>query len=202
MNSKQPLVILDAGHGINTKGKRSPEWADIPQLLEYRFNREIVNRVEKELKAMGIKCLVLVPEIEDVPLSERVKRINAIPGEKFVVSTHVNAAGMGEEMHATGWSVWTSRGNTLSDTLADIFYKYAKLAFPDKKLLSDTTDGDKDFEAGFYILRKSKCPAVLVENFFMDNRKDCAFLQSDAGKHAIISTYVSAINEFIEKIYS
>ena len=30
------------------------------------------------------------------------------------------------------------------------------------------SDGDMDWEEGVYILRKSWCPAVLTENFFMD----------------------------------
>ena len=30
------------------------------------------------------------------------------------------------------------------------------------------SDGDRDWEEDFYILRKSRCPAVLTENFFMD----------------------------------
>lgn len=39
------MVILDAGHGYNTKGKRSPVWSDGSQLFEWEFNRDVVKRI-------------------------------------------------------------------------------------------------------------------------------------------------------------
>ena len=40
--------------------------------------------------------------------------------------------------------------------------------FPGRRIRTDMSDGDRDWEEDFYILRKSWCPAVLTENFFMD----------------------------------
>ena len=37
-------VIIDAGHGINTKGKSSPDCA----LMEWRYNREIANAIASQ----------------------------------------------------------------------------------------------------------------------------------------------------------
>ena len=56
------LWILDAGHGINTKGKRSPVWKDGSQLLEWEFNRAIVNRIAEKCKEKGIAYHILVPK--------------------------------------------------------------------------------------------------------------------------------------------
>ena len=53
---------------------------------------------------------------------------------------------------------------------------------------------------GFYILRKSLCPAVLTENFFMDNPQDLEFLQSRAGKQAIVDTHVEGITEYLSSL--
>ena len=55
-----------------------------------------------------------------------------------------------------------------------------------------------DWEEGFYILRKSWCPAVLAENFFMDNHSDLEYLQSRAGKQAVVDTHVEGIVEWLE----
>ncbi|MEF1204613.1 hypothetical protein [Photobacterium damselae] len=50
---KQPLFILDAGHGgiINgqyqTEGKRSPIWDDGSQLFEGEFNRAVVKGIKR-----------------------------------------------------------------------------------------------------------------------------------------------------------
>ena len=64
-------ILLDAGHGINTPGKRSPLWPDGSQLLEFEFNRDIVRRVASELSRMHLHYEIITPEINDIPLLER-----------------------------------------------------------------------------------------------------------------------------------
>ena len=59
------------------------------------------------------------------------------------------------------------------------------------------SDDDMDWEEGFYILRKSLCPAVLTENFFMDSRSDLEYLQSIAGKQDVVDTHVEGIVEYL-----
>ena len=59
------------------------------------------------------------------------------------------------------------------------------------------SDGDRDWEEDFYILRKSWCPAVLTENFFMDCKTDLAYLQSAEGKRAVVTTHVEGILEYL-----
>lgn len=68
------IVLLDNGHGINTPGKCSPD----KRLLEYKYAREIVSRIHRELEKEGIKSYVLTPEEEDITLRERVTRANTI----------------------------------------------------------------------------------------------------------------------------
>ena len=51
----------------------------------------------------------------------------------------------------------------------------------------------------FYILRHTLCPAVLTENFFMYGL-DLEFLQSKAGKQAIVDTHIEGIIEYIESL--
>ena len=57
----------------------------------------------------------------------------------------------------------------------------------------DMEDGDPDKEANFYILRKTDCPAILAENLFMDNEKDCRLLLSDEFRNRLADSYVSFI---------
>ena len=72
------------------------------------------------------------------------------------------------------------------------------------KIRTDMSDGDRDRdrdrdrEEDFYILRKSWCPAVLTENFFMDNHSDLEYLQSRFGKQAVVDTHVEGIVEWLE----
>jgi N-acetylmuramoyl-L-alanine amidase len=86
-----------------------------------------------------------------------------------VVSIHVNAAGyVSKWLNATGWIVFTCSGQTESDKLAEYLCESAIKNFPGRRIRTDMSDGDRDWVEDFYILRKSWCPAVLTENFFMD----------------------------------
>ena len=117
------------------------------------------------------------------------------------ISVHVNAAGAdGKWKTARGWCVYTSPGKTKSDTLATYLYEEAKSILPaDSKyyVRSDFSDGDPDYEANFYVLTKTKCPAVLTENLFQDNKEDIAFLTSKEGKEKIVNIHVNGIMRYI-----
>ena len=115
------------------------------------------------------------------------------------VSIHVNAAASDRKWHdATGWEVYTSVGQTKADELATCLYEAAKSNMKSKKLRTDYTDGDPDKEAHLYVLKNTSCPAVLTENFFMDNKKDIEYLNSDEGFHEIVRLHVEGILKYIK----
>jgi len=115
------------------------------------------------------------------------------------VSIHVNAAASDGKWHdATGWEVYTSVGQTKADKLATCLYEAAKSNMKSKKLRTDYTDRDPDKEAHLYVLKNTNCPAVLTENFFMDNKKDVEYLNSDEGFHEIVRLHVEGILKYIE----
>ena len=190
------VVILDNGHGKETKGKRSPVWPDGSQLLEWEFNRDVVCRLTEMLVRSGIPYEVLVPEMSDVPLSERCRRANEIydrnNGHCFLISIHSNAGG------GSGIEVYTSRGETDADGIAfGIFNQLDEEFGKEWPMRADWADGDPDKEEGFYILRHTKCPAVLVELFFMDNEKDCRFILSGEGRQRCASAIYKAIRNIL-----
>ena len=192
-------ILIDNGHGVDTAGKRSPDGS----LREYKYTREIAERIVAELKKQGFEAERIVTEETDISLSERCRRVNSICdrlGKKNVilVSVHCNAAGNGSQwMNARGWEAWTSVGSTNADRLASCLYEAAKQA--GLKMRTDFTDGDPDKEAHFYILKHTSCPAVLTENLFQDNREDVAFLLSDEGKQVITELHVNGIISYIEE---
>lgn len=200
MKSQMTRVIIDAGHGINTPGKRSPLWPDGTQLFEWEFNRDIANRVKRNLAMRDIESMLLVPAIEDMSLKERCKHVNDYYSSNYLygwdtilISIHANAGG------GTGWECFTSPGETRSDKMAAVFYEVAKKCFaPSTKIRTDYSDGDPDKEDQFYILKHTKCPAVLTENFFMDNKEDCALLMNDLFREQIARMHAEAIQEIIK----
>ena len=49
---------------------------DGKQLFEYEFNRDIARRMHEALTARGTDSVPVVPEIDDIPLAERTRRVN------------------------------------------------------------------------------------------------------------------------------
>ena len=198
-------ILIDNGHGIQTKGKRSPDG----KLLEYAYTRELARQIVSILKSRGYDSELLVPKDDDIPLSERVRRTNAHcqalgKSNVILISLHLNAAGDGTKwMNATGWSCYTCKGQTESDRLADCLYKAAEQILKNQVIRTDyARDGDPDWEESFYILRKSLCPTVLTENFFMDSLRDRDFLMSQIGKKGIVDTHIKGILNYISFFFA
>lgn len=193
-------ILLDNGHGEDTAGKRSPDGL----LREYKYAREIAEAIEHELRTKGYDAERIVPETIDISLTERVRRVNDIcdrlgASNVILISIHCNAAKNGEWANARGWCAYTSKGKTKSDELATKLYVEAGHNFTGQTLRKDFSDGDPDWEESFTILQKTKCPAVLTENFFMDNKQDVSYLLSLEGRAQIIKTHVDAIIKYVAK---
>lgn len=195
-------ILIDNGHGENTLGKRSPNGT----LREYLYAREIADAIVRELVKRGYDAERIVRENVDVALTERTRRVNEYCGKLgasnvILISVHCNAAGNGSEwMKARGWSAYTSKGRTKADKLADCLYSIAESVFVGQRIRKDMSDGDPDWEENFYILQKTKCPAVLTENFFQDNKEDVDFLLSPEGKKQIVKVHVDGIIKYITEL--
>ena len=193
------LVLLDNGHGgiINneyqTAGKRSPVWKDGSILYEGEFNRYIVQGIMYKLNILGIPYVNLVPEQEDISLSERCARANSYGTDSVLISDHSNAGG------GKGFSAYTYYGQSKSDEYATILYTEFAKEFPTLNVRTDFVEGDIDKEAGFYILKHTTMPAILTENLFMDNEHECIeYLLRPEGRARIIDFHVTAIKQIVE----
>lgn len=224
MTQKKLTVILGTAHGKNVAGKRSPDG----KFQEWHYSREIVERLREELAKRDdlVDVFVDIPAAEvplpqQAELTRRVRYVNQLCAHRHTerciyVSIHVDAASSGEWKNAGGWTAYTSPGRTRSDILATYLYEAAekhlagyaaKMEEGKKKGLygsnqkpfrKDTSDGDPDKEARFYVLVRTKCAAVLTENLFQDNKADVAFLTSEEGKKAIVALHKEAILRFAE----
>lgn len=204
-------ILIDNGHGNNTSGKKSPysqnKIAPNIDFYEYKWNREIAKPIVDGLKEIGYNADLLVTEDIDISLTERANRVNKVcaeygSGNVILISVHANAAGNGQKwMTAKGWSAFTTKGNTKSDTIADYLYAEAEKNFVGRKIRTDKSDGDKDWETNFYICQKSKCPAVLTENFFYDNEDDVKYILSEEGRKAVIKTHIDGITNYIKDTF-
>ena len=112
------------------------------------------------------------------------------PQKGLFLWTGLHKAGMASDKQM----LW----QTESDKLAECLCESAIKNFPGRRIRTEMSDGDRDWEEDFYILRKSWCQAVFTENFFMDNHFDIEYLQSRAGKQAVVDTHVEGIVEWLE----
>lgn len=192
------LWILDPGHGgVNDAGHYMTAPAKMhkfPQFTIYEgvINRAITELVKKQLMAMRIDYAIVAHPIEDTPLSLRVSRADAVYAKDkraVYLSIHSNAG------KGSGFEIFTSPGQGKSDKIANIFCSVYQKQFPLFLMRFDLSDGDADKEADFYVLRKTDCPALLVENLFFDNLHEAEYLMSAEGQQKIADCIVMAIKK-------
>ena len=193
------VVIIDNGHGKNTKGKCSPD----KSIFEWEYCREIACRLFEKLTAEGIQAILLVPEEKDIKLSERVHREKQITKEAkqagketCFISIHLNAAGGdGKWKTARGWTGWIAQeASKDSKLLAQLLYAEAET----RNLQGDRcVPKTKYWTANYTVCTDTSCPAVLTENLFQDNKEDVAYLLTEEGKNTIVDLHLAAIKKYI-----
>jgi N-acetylmuramoyl-L-alanine amidase len=195
------IWLIDAGHGGMIGGKYMTAPAKMFRhndftIFEGVINRAIAGHLAKLLKAAEIEFHFLHDDIADTPLKIRCERANAISKGKqcVMLSIHSNAGG------GKGFEVWTSKGQTAADPIAEVFSRSFKKHFPEFPFRADVADGDMDKESDFYVLIHTIAPAVLVENLFFDNIDEAKFLMTAQGQIRIaMSLYESILNIHNEK---
>ena len=194
-------LVIEAGHRKNTPGKRSPNGV----FKEWEWNEDCKNIIIETLVAHGWRVFDATPKGDDDSLAARVQAVNRVCSDfgrdnVIYISVHCNAAGSGEWMSARRWSVWTSRGVTKSDALADRLHEAALAKWGGSAVRSDLSDGDHDYESDFYVLKHSLCPACLVENFFYDNKDDLEYLLSPQSIYDCSEVIVNGLENYIETL--
>ncbi|MFJ7848202.1 N-acetylmuramoyl-L-alanine amidase [Peribacillus sp. NPDC097224] len=161
-------VVLDAGHGYSTPGKRSPDG-----MKEYEFNRETAAFIKHYLeKSKGITVYYAHEDERDVPLGERTRKSHAL-GADLYLSIHANAAGSGKWHEANGIETYvhTSKPKESLSLAEKVQHDLVKATHLKNR-------GVKT--ANFQVLRETKCPALLIECGFMTNQQEAALLRTEA----------------------
>lgn len=175
MDTKKVLIILDPGHGGKDPG------AVFSGLIEAKFNLSIAMKIRWHLDKLLPYAKVLMTRDSDVyvSLADRVafcnKYRNCEIKDVFFISIHCNAA---LSDNARGMEVYVSqmtRRSQLSDRLASSIGSSLKRAGWKLRSFLDFTYK----KANFYVLNRTFCPAVLVENLFITNAEDRKLLQED-----------------------
>lgn len=166
------IIALDAGHGMNTAGKRCLKSIDPNETREWWLNDRITDRVQELLAAYD--CTVLRVDdttgAKDIALSARVKAANTAKADIYI-SVHHNAG---------------INGGTGGGTV--VYYCSSAAARPlqAQRLYNAVTArtglfgnrSSKIIKYGWYVISKTTMPAFLLENGFMDSRSDTPIILS------------------------
>jgi N-acetylmuramoyl-L-alanine amidase len=212
-------VIVDAGHGGNDpvtgKYMTPPQWGKFYRFLkpdgtldfeirEGVINRIIANLFCEMLTKAGVDFEKIYHPYEDTPLMTLCQKANSIhykktaEGKKCVLfSFHSNAFGatsQGVGESPQGFSVWTTRGVTVSDQIARIWFEEHKRVVGNLITYRiDMSDGDVDWEENFTIIYGTSMPAVLAENLFFTNPADAFLLRSKSYQEQSARAALNAI---------
>lgn len=158
-------IMLDAGHGPNTIGKRTPDG----KMKEFEFNEAVAQFVKNELTGFELIIMNCHDKKRDVPLKERTTLANKMGVDAFI-SIHANAYGTTWN-NASGIETFTYTNPSEQSVIL------AKLI--QNPLCSITGRSNRGVKkADFAVVRDTRMPAVLVECGFMTNKHEAILLQS------------------------
>ncbi|RXJ01657.1 N-acetylmuramoyl-L-alanine amidase [Anaerobacillus alkaliphilus] len=175
-------IVLDAGHGPDTPGKRSPDGS----LREYEFNSAVADLArEKLLHYSNVEVMFTHEDGRDVPLSERTDKANDWGAYAFI-SIHANAFGSGEWNDVNGIETFTyTNASEESVELARLVHD---------ELISTTGRNDRGLKtADFHVLRHTVMPAILVECGFMTNREEAELLKTNSYREQCATAIVTGL---------
>lgn len=162
-------VVFDAGHGINTPGKRSP--ADE---REWSFNNAVLNACVAHLKTYNGVEILRVDDASgksDIPLITRTNRANAWRADIYV-SIHHNA-------NTAKWGAWGGVETFVFPTASAKSIALANAVHP--RIVKAMGLRDRGVKRkDLHVLRETRMPAILTEGGFMDSTTDIGALRDNA----------------------
>lgn len=175
----QMVVVVDAGHGGKDSGN----------LIE----KEIVLQISNKLaRYSDQKIKIIETRNSDIFLSlaERVDLINQLKPD-LVISLHSNAS---QNSEVNGVEAFYYHKNDHQEHS----YQYSKILIENQ--LNQFSDRGEIKTAGFYLLKNSECPAVVLELGFITNEKDKAVLTNENNQEKIAKSLHESLLKIRDKM--
>ena len=192
------LLILDAGHSFNTKGKNNASQG----FYEWEFNNDMQYKIKSRCEELGIKVFLTNPnpnKVSDINLTTRASLANDywIKNNKcksIFISIHANAfsnsSARGTETYIAKNASTTSKNfaKVLNDNIAKVMKELDHNA-KDRRVKSEN----------FTVIYKASMPSVLVEYGFYSNLEDLKILKNN--KDELVEATVKAICSYFNIEY-
>ena len=174
-NAGFSTVVLDAGHGGHDRG-------GIPgqRLSEKDLTLDVAKRVKSLLADEGLRTVMTRSDDTFIPLAERSAIANSRSNAVFV-SIHFNAT---PRSGATGCETYYYKGKTASSLAAQIQGKMCRLGEGENRGIK---------QRAYYVLRKTKLPAVLCEPGFLTNPVYASLIIKSSERQRLAASIASAI---------
>lgn len=177
-------ICLNAGHGGSDPGAVGPTGLTEAEMCLRMCDMIGIGLLEDDHLIWHTRQSDVFVSLEDI--CTEASKYNA----DLLLSIHCNAF---SNENAHGYEVWTSKGQTAADPIAELLFESIGNGFPNLAPRFDKTDGDSDKEAGFKVLTGVACPAVLVEVAFISNPLEENWLRDTGWRMRMAGSIVSGI---------
>ena len=192
------LLILDAGHSFNTKGKNNAK----ENFYEWEFNNDMQYKIKARCEELGIKVFLTNPnpnKVSDIPLSTRANLAN----DYWIKNNKCKAIFI--SIHANAFSNSNTRGNetyhaTNASTTSKNFAKVLNDNIVKAMKELDPASEDRGVKTeNFTVIYKASMPSVLCEYAFYSNLDDLKILKNNRSE--LVEATVKAICNYFNIEY-
>ncbi|MDA7673373.1 N-acetylmuramoyl-L-alanine amidase [Verrucomicrobiales bacterium] len=169
-------VIIDAGHGGHDLG------ANQSLVYEKHLNLDVARRLERSLKQLGIKTVMIRTSDRFVPLNTRAAIANRHRNAVYV-SVHFNSS---YKNKVTGIETFykSSAGRSLA-------------TYVQRELIGTLRAKDRGVKtANFAVLKKTRHPAVLVEGGFISNKQERSVMMDPRYRQGVVDSIVRGLMKY------
>ena len=196
------LLILDAGHSFDTKGKNNAK----ENFYEWEFNNDMQYKIKSRCEELGIKVFLTNPnpdKVSDISLSTRASLANDFwlrnsKPKSIFISLHANAY---SSSSARGTETYTANN---ASTASKNFAKVLNNEIVKTMKSLDVNAKDRGVKSeNFTVIYKASMPSVLCEYGFYSNLDDLKILKNNQNEltEATVKAICSYFNiEYKEKV--
>ncbi len=182
-------LALNAGHGMNTAGKRCLKKLDKNQTREWYLNSRICEKIEEKLSVYAGYSLLRLDDrtgSKDVSLKKRTDAANSFKAD-FYLSIHHNAGVNGKTGGGIETYIYQKAGSKTQDWQEALY----KALIEYTGLKGNRADGTR--KANLHECRESNMPCVLLECGFMDSKTDVPIILTNKFAEQVATACVEVI---------
>lgn len=182
LNSRR-IVVVDPGHGGPDVGA-----VGINGLRETTITLAMGLEVARLLQQQGVQVYLTRTDERDVDLPPRVALAERVNATVFV-SIHANAISMSRP-DVNGLETYHSRGSTEGNRLAQYVHN---------SILQNINVRDRGVRgAGFYVIKNTSMPSILVETGFVTGAEDAPRLADPNYRNQMAAAIVRGILQYLQ----